>query len=59
MTEQEIKKVETLQAEINTEFQDFLKNAAKPENKAGARRARKNTLTLTKLMKTYREISIK
>jgi hypothetical protein len=52
-------KVDALRIQIDAEFQDFLKNSKKYINKAAARRARKNTLELTKLMKTYRVISIK
>ena len=59
MTEQEIKEVETLCGEINAIFLEFKANTTKHTNKAAAKRARKNTMELGKLIKKYREISIK
>lgn len=44
---------------IDTLFAEFKQNTAKYDNKAGARRARKNSLELTALMKEYRKISIR
>lgn len=48
-----------LRSEIETTFRDFLIDSAKPTVKAGARRARKRSSELAKMLKTYREISIK
>ena len=58
-TEAQVYEVESLKEQISKEMTEFFLNAAKPGNKMGAKRARKNTLTLSKLFKTYREISIK
>lgn len=51
--------VETICAKINTLYKEFLTDSEKVSNKAGARRARKTSLSLTTLMKEYRKISIK
>jgi len=51
--------VEDLREDIKNEFNNFLKNSESNTNKAGARRARKNTRELATLMKKYRKISIK
>ena len=59
MTEKEIKEVTDLCTAIDTTYQEFKDNTAKPTNKAAAKRARKNTMELGKLIKKYREISIK
>lgn len=59
MTEKEIKAVEALCVEINKIFLEFKDNTVSPTNKAAARRARKNSMALTNMMKEYRAISIK
>ena len=51
--------LELLNKKIDAEYIAFKMNIATPANKAAARRARKNTLELTKLMKEYRKTSIK
>lgn len=51
--------VNELAEKIDAEYAAFKANSENPGNKAGARRARKNTIELTKLMKEYRKISIK
>lgn len=58
-TEAQIHEVEYLREQISIEIEEFFTNAAKTGNKMGAKRARKNALTLSKLFKTYRKISIK
>jgi hypothetical protein len=52
-------KVNALRTEIDNKFQEFMQNSSKETNRAGALRARKNTLDLEKLFKTYRKLSIK
>jgi len=51
--------LDELKEKIDAEYLLFKTNTEKLDNKTAARRARKNTLELTKLMKTYRKISIK
>ena len=59
MNDLERKEVNELAEKIDAEYIAFKINSANVGNKAGARRARKNTIELTKLMKEYRKISIK
>ena len=51
--------VENLRGQIIETFKEFTKNTASAVNKAAARRARKNTLALGKMLQEYRKISIK
>ena len=51
--------VEKLRGQIIEAFKEFTQNTASAVNKAAARRARKNTLDLEKMLKEYRKISIK
>ena len=51
--------MEKLLNEITETFEAFKADAAKDTNKAAARRARVNSVELAKLLKKYREISIK
>lgn len=51
--------VDELRVEIENKFLEFMQNSEKTTNKAGAGRARKNSLELTKMLKAYRAISIK
>jgi hypothetical protein len=46
-------------AEVEERVSFFLTDARKETNKAAAKRARKLSMEITKLLKTYREISIK
>ena len=48
-----------LRGEIETTFREFLIDSAEPTVKAQARRARKRSSELAKMLKQYREISIK
>lgn len=45
--------------DITEIFEAFKADAEKENNKAAARRARVNSVELAKLLKTYREISVK
>lgn len=45
--------------DITEVFEAFKADAVKDTNKAAARRARVNSVELTKLLKKYREISVK
>lgn len=51
--------VDELRDEINTLCKQFFAESEKTLNKAGARRARKISLTIAARMKEYRKISIK
>ena len=51
--------VENLRGQIIEAFKEFTQNTASAVNKAAARRARKNTLALGKMLQEYRKISIK
>ena len=51
--------VEQLLNEITETFEAFKADAAKDTNKAAARRARVNSIKLAKLLKKFREISVK
>lgn len=51
--------MEKLLNEITETFEAFKADAAKDTNKAAARRARVNSVELGKLLKKYREISVK
>ncbi len=51
--EELIKSIQTVQADLNINFEAALKG-----NKAAARRARKNTLELEKLYKQFRKVSV-
>ena len=51
--------VENLRDTLQKNFQDFVEESAKTMNKSAAIRARKKTLELTRLMKIYRNLSIK
>jgi len=51
--------VDEVRINIETEFAQFLKNSERLTNKAGSRRARKNSIELSNLLKEYRKLSIK
>ena len=51
--------VEKLRGQIIEAFKEFTQNTASAVNKAAARRARKNTLAIGKMLQEYRKISIK
>ena len=51
--------VEKLLNEITEIFEAFKADAVKETNKAAARRARVNSVMLTKLLKKFRETSVK
>lgn len=51
--------VDNLRKEILKKVEEFSDNSMETLNKSAARRARKNTLELTQLMKDYRKYSIK
>jgi hypothetical protein len=51
--------VKGLVEEIKENAFDFITNAEKTNNKAAARRARKSSLVLNKLLKEFRSISLK
>ncbi len=51
--------VENLRGQIIEAFKEFTQNTASAVNKAAARRARKNTLAIGKMLQEYRKISIK
>ena len=51
--------VENLRGQIIEAFKEFTQNTASAVNKAAARRARGNSLDLSKMFKEYRKISIK
>ena len=59
MTEFNKKKVAELRSEIETKFSEFLQESVKPTVKAQARRARKISGEIEKMLKEYRKISIK
>ena len=58
-TEKQEKAVRNIYEKIKEEFQAFTENAEKMLNKSAAIRARKKTLVLAQLMKSYRSLSIK
>ena len=58
-TEKQIQTVTELYGKVSSEMNKFLTDAAKPTNQSSARRARTCSLTLEKLLKEYRRISIK
>lgn len=51
--------MEKLLNEITEAFEAFKADAVKNDNKAAARRARVNSVKLTKLLKKFRETSVK
>lgn len=51
--------MEKLLIEIAATFEAFKADALKDTNKAAARRARVNSVKLTKLLKKFRETSVK
>lgn len=51
--------MEKLLNEITEAFMTFKADAVKDNNKAAARRARVNSVKLTKLLKKFRETSVK
>ena len=51
--------MEKLVNEITETFEVFKADAVKNDNKAAARRARVNSVKLTKLLKKFRETSVK
>lgn len=58
-TENQEKEVTDLCETIRNAFRDFNKETVKPRNKSAARRARKLSMEITRLLKNYREASIK
>ena len=52
-------KVTEVRSKIEAEYSTFIEGSSKADNKAGARRARKASLDLTKSLKEYRKESIK
>jgi len=59
MTEFNEVSVVELRTKIEATFREFMLDSAKPKVKAAARRARKITSELEKMLKEYRKISIK
>ena len=59
MTEFSENKVVGLRDDIERKFREFLMESAKPKVKAQARRARKISGEIEKMLKEYRKISIK
>lgn len=59
MTEFNESKVTELRSKIETKFGEFLLDSVKPTVKAQARRARKISGEIEKMLKEYRKISIK
>lgn len=58
-TEAQEKAVTNLRETIMEGFTTFIKDTTNPLNKSAARRARKKTMEITKLLKSYRTLSIK